>query len=237
MQRSLNAIVLSSVPMGNRGVVVRTFTDLEGKISFLARGLHSKKAKFKPSYLQPLVVLKIAADIRANRELHYIRDASVELVPHSFFTNPAGRALAFFISEVLQRSLHESQPLKPLFDFAVTWISQLDQDNGALSSRVYQFLVEIIKNLGITPLIRPQHSWTDLTEGISTSMEPSHMHKAPSHITALLYELFNQSDGRLVFIDPKFKSELLDVLLLYLRLHIPGFGEVKSLSVIKDIFT
>jgi hypothetical protein len=140
MLRSLNAIVLSSVPVGSGGVVIRTFTDLEGKLSFLVRGLHSKNAIFKPSYLQPLVVLKVSADIRANRQLHYIRDATIEPAPQSLFTNPSTRALSFFVAEVLQRSLHDFQPLKPLFEFTVTWIGQLDQYKGAQGYRVLWYL-------------------------------------------------------------------------------------------------
>ncbi|GCD79542.1 DNA repair protein RecO [Schleiferia thermophila] len=236
MLRSLNAIVLSSVPVGSGGVVIRTFTDLEGKLSFLVRGLHSKNAIFKPSYLQPLVVLKVSADIRANRQLHYIRDATIEPAPQSLFTNPSTRALSFFVAEVLQRSLHDFQPLKPLFEFTVTWIGQLDQYKGAQGYRVLWYLSELIKILGIAPRILPHHAWLDLAEGISTAVEPSHPYKSPPQITELLHTLFNQPDEQFITQSSGFKSELLDVLLLYLRLHIPGFGEPKSLNVLKYIF-
>ncbi len=233
----LKAIFLSYAKATNGSLILNMFTDEMGREGFIIKNIHRKNAVVKASYLMPLNVLDIVADARQNRTLHYITEAKLAYIPTSLRTHPMKQAVSFFVAEVLQRSMHHHQPVKPVFQLMTQWIELYDKAEESTGIYVHWLLANLIRQLGIEPLMMPGPLWLDLREGRTTPEEPGHEDKLRPEITSQVYQLFRQTglyapevSGRMA------KSEVLDALLQYLRLHIPGFGVPKTLSVIKEIF-
>ncbi|MCX8148331.1 DNA repair protein RecO [Thermaurantimonas aggregans] len=237
MYTKVRAILLSSVAASGGAVIITSLTDVYGKISLITKGIHSKKALVKPAYLMPLNILDLQIDFRQNKDLHYIREAKPFLIPSSLEAQPVKRAISFFVAEVLQRSLHEHQPLPAVFEFVLRWIEAFDESEHSTGLIVHWLLAHLIKVLGIEPNLLPGNHWLDLVEGKSVAEEPYHPHKVKPELATQLYLLFNQTNMyNPDSVGKTTKAELLDVLLLYLRLHIPEFGTPKTLSVLKELF-
>lgn len=186
--------------------------------------------------MMPLNIIDLVVDYRLNRALNFIKEAKPSYIAISFMDNPVKRITSFFIAEVLSRSLHVHQPQKTVFDLVVNWIKNYDQATKSSGIYVHWFLANLIRLLGLEPMMLPGAYWLDLREGKTTSEEPIHPDKLRPEITSQIYLLFNHSEvyapetsGRTA------KSEVLEALLLYLRLHIPGFGTPKTLPVIREI--
>lgn len=237
MYTQARAILLTSVVSSNGAVIITALSDVYGKVSLITKGIHNKKAVVKPAYLMPLNILELQVDFRHNRQLHFIRDAKPLFIPASIQSHPVRRGISFFIAEVLQRCLHEHQPVPAIFEFVLRWIEAFEETEHSTGLIVHWFLAHLIKMLGIEPNIASGTYWFDLVEGKSVSDEPHTPYKVRPEVATQLYLLFNQTEmyhpdslGRSV------KAELLDVLLLYLRLHIPEFGTPKTLTVLKELF-
>ena len=233
----IKAIILSTAKSTNGSVIINMLTDELGKEGFITKNIHGKKAIVKPSYLMPLTILDLVADYRQNRTLHYIREAKVAYVVTSLMANPVKRAISFFVADILQRCIHSHQPVRQVFDMMIDWIVLYDKAKEPTGLYVHWLLANLIRNTGIEPMMLPGSFWLDLREGKSTPVEPGHEDKLRPEIASQIYLLFNQAGhyapevlGRLA------KTEVLDALLQYLRLHIPGFGIPKTITVIKEIF-
>ncbi|MFN3951752.1 MAG: DNA repair protein RecO [Thermaurantimonas sp.] len=233
----LKAIYLSSAKSTNGSLILNMFTDEMGKEGFITKNIRGKNSVVKASYLMPLNVLDIVADARQNRTLHFIAEAKPAYIPTSLMANPIKRAVSFFVAEILHRCMHHHQPVKPVFQLMTQWIELYDKAEESTGIYVHWLLAHLIRQLGIEPLMMPGPLWLDLREGKTTPDEPCHEDKLRPEITSQVYQLFHQAGlykpevcGRMA------KPEVLDALLQYLRLHIPGFGVPKTLSVIKEIF-
>ncbi|MFN4298358.1 MAG: DNA repair protein RecO [Thermaurantimonas sp.] len=237
MNTKLRAIILSSVTASGGAVIITALTDVYGKISFITKGIYSKKAVVKPAYLMPLNILELQIEYRQNKDLHFIREAKPLFIPSSLEAQPTKRAISFFVAEVILRCIHEHQPLPAVFEFVFRWIEAFDESEHSAGLIVHWLLAHLIKMLGIEPNLLPGNHWLDLVEGKSVAEEPHHPQKARPDLATQLYLLFNQTDMyNPDSVGKSAKSELLDVLLLYLRLHIPEFGTPKTLSVLKELF-
>ena len=233
----LKAIFLSSAKSTNGSLILNMFTDKLGKEGFITKDVYGKKAIVKASYLMPLNVLEIVADDRQNRVLHYIKEAKPAYIPTSFMANPMKRAVSFFVAEVLHRCLHIHQPVNPVFELMMHWIEVYDKAEEPTGLYVHWLLAHLLRHLGLEPLMEPGLVWLDLREGKTTPHEPGHGDKLRPELTSQVYHLFHKTNITTPEVPGRFaKSEVLDALLLYLRLHIPGFGVPKALSVIKEIF-
>lgn len=237
MNTRLKVITLTSTSASNSSAVVNVLTDEFGKITLITKGLHSKNAVVKPSYLLPLTVMEVVVDYRQNRNIHFIREAKPIYIHRLMQLNPKKRLVSLFVAEVVHRSMQENQSIKGFFDFFVQWIELFDTTEESGGIYVHWLLAHLVRLLGIEPLLMPGMHWLDLREGKVSLQEPEHQDKLRPEITYQLYLLFNQTEIYAHQLEAGVtKTELLDALLQYLRLHIPGFGIPKSLSVIKDIF-
>ena len=75
---STKGIVISKIKFKENDLIVKCYTESNGILSFLVKGvLSSKKSKLKPAYFQPLTMLKLEIDFKENRGLHYIKGARI----------------------------------------------------------------------------------------------------------------------------------------------------------------
>src|SRR3712207_8588657 len=63
------AIVVGTVKYGDRKVIVDMFTEARGRLSFIASVSSSPQGRLRKLYLQPLTLLDLEFDDRANHRL------------------------------------------------------------------------------------------------------------------------------------------------------------------------
>src|SRR3712207_6955122 len=68
------AIVVGTVKYGDRKVIVDMFTEARGRLSFIASVSSSPQGRLRKLYLQPLTLLDLEFDDRANHRLLTIRE-------------------------------------------------------------------------------------------------------------------------------------------------------------------
>ena len=149
-------------------------------------------------------------------------------------------AIAVFLNEVLYKVIREEEPNPELFSFLFNGIQLLDLKTGSLSIFHHLFLVRLSRYLGFYP--RDNRSSRlknfNLQEGEFTDVTgPENLIAAPP-LSQYLHELmlinFEDLDG--LVIPAASRHGLLDMLLNYYRLHLPGFVNVKSHLVLAEVF-
>jgi DNA repair protein RecO (recombination protein O) len=97
-------------------------------------------------------------------------------------------------------------------------------------------MVELTKYLGFEPQndYNEQQAYFDCRNGCFSTMSlafPLGLNKTDS----LLFSEFLKVNGLKAKLSNEQRRNLLDVLLSYYALHIPGFKEIKSLEVLKEV--
>lgn len=235
---STKAIVISKLKYKDHDLIVKCYTEKFGVKSYLLRNiLKSKKGKFKLAYFQPLTILEIQADHKTNRSLHYLKDIKLHCHYKTLHTNIITSAIVMFLSEVLSTILKEEEKDTALYNFIETSLIWFDENEINTNFHLL-FLIELTKYLGFYPeLPITETSFFNLEEGKFQNNKTNIHSISGNNLTyfkqllGIKFDVDNKLD-----INSNQKRELLDMILLYFKLHLDGFKMPKSLTVLNQVF-
>ncbi|NQX86513.1 MAG: DNA repair protein RecO [Flavobacteriaceae bacterium] len=236
---STKAIVLSKLKYKDHDLIVKCYTQQLGIQSFLIKNvLKSKKGKFNIAYFQVLSLLDLNYDYRSNASLQYLKELKLNYNYSTLHTNINKTSIALFLSEVLSRILKEEEENSELYRFLETsflWLDQSDSDN----SFHLIFLMELTKYLGFYPAEVQDHAlYFDLEAGEFSTTEKGNYCISGKTLTYLKQLLGIKFDvNKKLQMSLAQKRELLNMILLYFKLHLDGFKKPKSLEVLNQIYS
>jgi DNA repair protein RecO (recombination protein O) len=225
------AIVLRTVRHGDRGLVLKAFTEQFGLRGYMVRT--GGRGPSRQAALQPLNRVELVVTEHADRDLQQLREVRVERPYLNLPVDPFRGAVALFVQEVLVRVLREESADAVLFGFLQDTLEQIDQGQD-LAHQPLRFLVGLMGPLGIAPeppLEGEDHF--DLREGRFVQAANAHGHViGPPNSLALGLLLEGRKGAP---IPGAVRRPLLDELLLYCRMHLEGLGELRSPAVLHQV--
>jgi len=234
---STKAIVLTSLKYGEADLIVKCFTEEGVKTYMLKRILKSKSKKVSIAYFQPLTQLKLTAVHNNKGNLNSIREARISYLYQSISVNIFKQSIALFLAEVLSNALQEEEKNPTLFQYIETAFIWLDNHDHSANFHIL-FLLNLTKYLGFYPGIEKNKAeYFDLTEGYFTNNKPLN-----NYVFGKKLILFKSIIGinfdvmQRLQLNSNSRTIVLDILLEYYELHMPGFKKPKSLHVLKEVF-
>ena len=232
------AIVLSSLKYGESDLIVKLFTESSGLKTYLLRNvLKSKKGKLRSSYFQSLSLLEIEVSHKNKGTLERINEAKIFYPYQSLHTNVIKSSLVIFLAEILSNTINEEAKDKILFHFIENSLRWLDNSRNIANFHI-SFLLKLSLHLGFYPDISTiAKPYFNLLEGFFQDFNTGKYNK--KGLTVDNFKMFfgidfDEING--IKLTKNERSELLTLLLQYYQLHLHGFKNPKSLSVLNQIF-
>lgn len=235
----------NSAPQVTRGVVLRTFKHTEGRSivrtcteRFGTRGVVVRAGRkgVALAALQPLSRVELVVVAGEGRELLLARDIRVQRPYMNLSTDPVRGALALFTQELLVHVLREEVADPEFFAELEALLEELDTgaDPNGYPLRA---MVALLAYLGIQPDAGgPGEEGFDLREGRFHSGDPPHELCMPADRARVFKALLVGSGGAIGATVPYgLRRALLNDLNTYYRLHVPGFGEMRSPGVLHAV--
>jgi len=238
------AIVLTSLKYGDTDLIVKCFTE-EGIKSYLLKRIFKTKSKtprnspgqLNTAYFQPLTQLNITANHNNKGNLNSIREAGISYMYQSVSTDIYKQSIALFLAEVLALSLKEEERNKILFQYIETAFIWLDNHNSIANFHLL-FLLNLSKYLGFYPESKNINAnYFDLVEGIYCNYKPLNNYVLGENLIyfkSLIGIKFD--DIERLELNSRSRKIVLNILLEYYELHLPGFKKPKSLNVLNEVF-
>lgn len=236
---STKAIVLSKLKYKDQDLIVKCYTQQLGVQSFLVKNaLKSKKGKFNIAYFQVLSLLDLDYDYKPNTSLHYLKELKLSYNYTTLHTNILKSSIAIFLSEVLSIILKEEEEHTELYQFLETSFLWFDQSEIDTNFHL-MFLMELTKYLGFYPSeVDDSARYFDLEAGKFRESEIGSYCVSGETLTYLKQLLGIKFDvTKKLQMSLTQKRELLNMILLYFKLHLDGFKKPKSLDVLNQIFS
>jgi DNA repair protein RecO (recombination protein O) len=234
-------IVLHQIKYTDSGIVVQFYTRRSGRQSFLVHGTRNKKAGKHNVFFQPLFILDLVSYHRESRSLQTLREYSVAYTPSDIHSNIKKSCVAMFLGEVLTSVLREETPNEELFDFLEESIRYFDACTEGYANFHIAFLAGLSSYLGFEPARRfsSREKYFDMLEGEFVESPPSHGNYADREISESLAAFFSSSYEEIVKIHltGAMRNELLEALVHYYSIHLPGLKKMKSLEILKEVFS
>ncbi len=241
MLHKTKGIVLHYVKYGDSSIIAYIYTDIFGRQAFIVNGVRSKRSGIRLNYFQPLSILELDVYYKPNRDIQRIKDLKIFVMLHTVHNNIVKSTVALFIAEILYKTLREVEPNKPLFDFIYNSIQILDLKNEGIENYHLVFLLMLSRYLGIFPVIEENKSIE------FTNIEQQSLFKNDRGISLILTEeekralthIYKYSFNNLekIKLGNNVRSSLLLKFVEYFKIHLEGIGTIKSLAVLKEVFS
>ncbi len=240
MLLTTRGIVFNQVKFGETSIIARIYTEDGGIQSFLVRGARSRHARIRSAHLQHLSLVELEFNLRGNKEIQHLKNLKIAYPFRDIPFNMKKSAIAVFLNEILYKVIREEEANPGLFAYLYNAIQFLDLHAGSIGLFHHLFLIGLSRHLGFFPRdnYSEHHTLFDLQEGEFTGSGGQAELTGGPGASRMLHELMqmNFEDLGGLQSDNALRLELLEMLLRYYRLHIPGFGHVKSHLVLTEVF-
>lgn len=247
MKEKITGIVLGTVRHSDRHNVTGIYTRERGRLAFLTPAGTSRQSRQTASCFQPLSIIEAQVSISPTRDLHIPSAVTRSEIWRSIYYEPMKMTVAMFLSEFLNRLLRDSPAEPSLWDFIMQSVRLLDatDDITATANFHITFLVGMMRMTGIFPDL------SGYTEGMEFDMKSGRMvlpyslmggrsgQRIDAERSAFVPKLarINYVNSHRFRLSGRERSEILDCILHYYGCHFPGCDRLKSLEILKEVFS
>ena len=240
MLTKTQAIVLHSLKYGETRMIVDMFTRQFGRLSFIVSMPKSAKSKMKKQFFQPLSLLEIETDVRPKVQLQKLSDVRLASPFTSIPFPPHKLSMALFLAEFLYYALRSEQRNELLYDYVESSILWLDGQDDRFANFHLVFLMRLSRFLGFYPNLEHYQSgdYFDLRESEFLPAPPVHrdfLYPEEADKVQLMMRM-DYPTMHLFRMSHQERNRLLEVTLIYYRLHLPDFPEMKSIGVLQELY-
>ena len=218
MLTKTQGIVLRYTRFGDTSIILNVFTEAFGVQSYMVKGVRKAQKSSRMALFQPLTLLEIVTHHRETSQVQHLKEVKCSYIFRNIHGDVRRESLAYFITEILNRTIREVDDPSPLYQFLEQQLVALDQQQDALADFHLHFLMGYAQTLGFGAAV-PE----DITSGMSADVRLYN-----------ILELLIRGDRNLR-LNADERREILTVLLNFLRRHAGDFGQLKSLSVLRDL--
>lgn len=233
-------IVFRSFKYRETSLIVDIFTKDLGLRSYLINGVRSSKSKNAASILQAMTFLDLLVyDNKGADKLNRIKEFKLATyynkIPFDVVRSMIGQCMI----EILRKCIKDHDSNEEVYVFIEDWFGFLDTTEKPLSNILIMFLLELAALMGIAFAFEKEeeHDLFDLQEGQFTNVIPEHRYFISGLLCEKLYAMIQSSRDVCyeVEMSNSLRSNLVNELILFYRLHIESFGELKSLEILRSI--
>jgi DNA repair protein RecO (recombination protein O) len=240
MIEKTRGIVLHQLKYTDTGIVAQLYTLKYGRQSFLIKGMRNKKSGKHSVFFQPMSLLDLVMYYKESRGMQVLKEFSVSYSPADIFTNIKKTSVALFLGEVLTSVLREESPNEEMFGFIEDSVIYFDKCKENFANFHIAFLAGLSSYLGFEPGPRTANDdkYFDMINGVFVPVPPPHGSYASREISDILADFFSASyeTSKNIVLSGALRNEVLEVLVSYYSLHLPGLKKVRSLEVLKEVF-
>lgn len=239
MIHQTRGVVLNHIKFAETSIIVHVYTELFGRQSYMVNQVRSSKGKGKTVFLQPLAMMELQVYHSPKKEVQRIKDFRVAKPFVSVPFEQTKRSVAFFVTEVLNRSLREEEANPELFDFLWGEVDRFDSMTGNAHAFHLSFLAKLTRFLGFFPDFTAvgQCNYFDLRQGEFCGVQPQNSHFLTGDMLGPWQLIFGDNHFNVAQLGGGSRQRLNELLLEYYALHLEGFGVMKSLDVLKDLYS
>ncbi len=238
-------IVLRSIKYGETSLVVTMFTELFGVQSYLVNSVRiaSKKGASKSSFFQPAAILDLIAYNNQFSNLQRLREYKWEFLYQHILSDVRKNSVALFIIELLTKCLKQPEPNAELFYFVEDVLHHLDEANEAVTGNLPLFFalhVAVFFGFRINDEFSEDNHYLDLEAGRFVSDQPSHQYyliDREAAAVSLILKIMQPQELEQVFLNQEMRRRIMHGIEQFYVLHIPEFGTLKTLPVLREIMS
>jgi DNA repair protein RecO (recombination protein O) len=220
-------IVIRTIKYGETSIITDIFTEDKGLATFIGGSVRTARSRMPMGLFQPMSPVEFIcywkADVTA---MHRLKECRPDVVRTGIPFDLGRGSVALFMAEVLRKCLQTGEVNADLFEYLTDTLNYLDVTQNPISHIYLHFLVQLSGHLGFHPQMDEGGVYFDLREGISKEETKKLIALSTCDLSEVHHLQFSRADRKV----------MLQKLLLYYQLHIPGFDNIHTPDVLENVF-
>jgi DNA repair protein RecO (recombination protein O) len=214
-------IVFRFVKFGETSIIANIFTEQFGLQGYMIKGVRTNSRKSKIALFQPMTLVELVVYHKENAGIMHIKEVKC-FHPYQFINaNVRKASIAMFINEVLNKSVKEQSHPQEIFNFIAASLISLDAIEQPENFHL-MFLIGLSRHLGFGPNLT-----SEVLGGRMVTMDEEQV----------LGQLITSEYTTVIPMTYQQRQNILAVLLRFYQAHSDGFGEMKSVAVLKEVLS
>lgn len=240
MEDKGRGIIIRTVKYGDNGLVVTLLSRDQGLVSLFVKSVGGKKSKFKPAILQRMNIVDfvISGRLTENRT-GYLKEVCMAHIYKEIPFDIKKSSIVFYMCDLLAACITGNESDTNLYDFVEQTLLWLDLVGSGYANLPIYFTLELCRQLGFYPDTKTYTpaSIFDMEDGVFKMQAPSHPNYIDQPTSAALNKLCHTTLAEIgnLKLDNSQRRNLLDGLLDYYRVHLPGMRKTESHMVLREI--
>lgn len=220
-------IVLNYIKYRETSIIVRIFTALFGRQTYIIQGVRTRKAKYSIALFQPLMPLDMVVYHRKTANIQRIAEVRCYTPINHILGDLKKATIVTFLSELLSKVLYEEEHNEPLFSFLMESIISLNEQDTAYEYFHLTFMLQLSHYLGFG---------IKAAEDMEMQLCRSGFHAGFSQEEIVLLDtLLSKPFHQVPFTNKATIRKLTTMIITYYQLHIDTLDTLKSLKVLQEI--
>lgn len=248
------AVVLRSIKYRESSKIVTFYTREFGKVKAVAKGARQIKSKFGSS-LEPMSYVSLVLYKKEHRDLQLVSQCDLIKFLHDLYDDLDKLVVGMFIIELVDKVSHDEEKNQHLFHLLMEALRVLSAATKNHKNLLYGFEIRLAGILGFRPqfglciqcgkrLVQENGGSVVFNVGKGGPLCPSHadtdgvkvnVNRLSFHILSRLAGEGDLEEIFLINIDEDQCTEIESLLLGYLRYHVDGLHNLKSVKVLSRI--
>lgn len=236
MNQKTRCIVLKTVKLNDTKIIADVLCRECGRLSLV---LSVGRRSAHRGMFQPLTVLDIDYTATPKQSLARLSDARIALTYATIPFDGIKLSVAFFIAEFLSYCTRDLHSDPTLYDFVEQNLTWLDVTDSGMANFHLMFMIRMARFLGFYPDTEGYFpgAFFDLREGTFCHSVPCHRDFLSQVDAEHMMTLMRMRPGtmHLFRLSRAERNRITDFCLQFYRLHIPAFGDMKTLEVLREL--
>lgn len=228
-------IIFRCLPYSETSLILDIFTETYGLGSYIVSGVRKSKSILLNIY-KPVNIIDIVA-YKPKESLSRIKEATYAVKYASLQSDVIRTTVATFYIDLLRTSIKEKEANPLLYTHIRQQLAILDNPLHPLHNLPLLLMIKLATYLGfgIQDNFDPVNKYFDLKTAQFIPSDMTHSYILSEELSHALYQLLSTEYTATL---PKLiRQILLDKLILYYKIHIEGFQDLRSLPVLRALLS
>lgn len=248
MLEKTQGIVLTTVPYNDRILFVHVLTEALGKVTCRVSTSRSPRNAVSRLMLAPMTLLDLVLSRAPQQDVCTVREARLLHSPHGGAGSAGAAGMAdltrmaqcAYLAELIDKTVREVESNARLWRFVRQGIELMSLAQAGQANFHLLFTSRLAYLLGFRVDVEgyAEGMMFDVSEGVFTRGPIYHPYYLRAESAAWLVRLLRTDFAHMgdLALSRAQRDTLLDMMLTYLRIHIPEMGEVRSVAVLQEVF-
>lgn len=239
-------VILKSFPYGDTSKIARCYTRDFGKVSIIAKGIRKGKTP-QSGYMEPMNYLSLLFYYTPKRQLQIFSKAEFQRTWKALRRDVKKVTYGFAVVELIDKAVTGEEPHDQLFELLVDILQAINDSEGNVNRIFWYFEIHLLILLGFRPILSEcPRCHGPLDEGffameygelVCRNCNPGGGYSVSKRGIDILKKLKQSPLGDIgkVRLQKGDRKEVGGFLNDYLRYHVDGVTEIRSLRVMEKV--